>query len=506
MCVRDRWRAWRRGVGRLASTAALVGGVSGVVGCESKPYVKADRTDYRPRRPEVSHHVSGAFLACAPLDDNRIAVAQGGSIQILNAMTGEVVSELEVVAPGAGPTITDLASNGDMVYGIVAGRSIITVSAPAEGAPELIGELVTETMGIAPIAIAPLGTELVAFGDGGAVFLADGSPVPDITGDVRGVAGGHGVSVVLVDGNLVADGHLLTTADSVLSLPAGSEPFGGLVVARHTPNGALLLLLGPGGEMLGEAAVPGRLERLRLIWGRLYAVTPAGVWSWRVDPSGFLSAEFFAIKGALDLAPTPTGDLFVCGSFGRALYHPYTDSRGPGDTFFAIKRAPGRLETARGDGRRVRAGSQEGIWNYRTGMEAEITSMTVAKDAERREEAIDAWGVARIVRDEAGQRVEISLKGEVVQTLAYPVVSEVLAEGEALWVAHGDGVDVYKQGAVGLLESVAKFEFGSPVIHIFAENTGGIAYVTHASGMGTIDWIPYGEAPEPSTTQRENGR
>ncbi len=472
--------------------AALVQVLS--IGCEPKPYIKEDRTDYRLRRPDITHAVPGAYRACVALDSGLVVTAQGGNVMIIDPKTCDQRSTLEVSQLGKSGEVTDLATDGVGVWACVGRDRVVHLGVtPGRDALELLETKSSGDLGLRPHTVVTVSGRVIICGDTGAVDAESGRPFGPDRGpaDAAVVVGGQQATVVA--GRLQSSRGTVAQATSAVPTRDGLGRKGGAIVALQEQDSARVSMIEPTGESVADLTVPGSIERLRVIGSRLYAITPGAVHSWRIGKASFVEPEHFAVKGALDLCPAEGGDLFVCGTFGRALYHPHTDGRGPGDTFFAVTRAPGRLEVARGDGRRIRAGSAEGVWNYRTGREAEITSRRLPPDADRPVEAKGSWGVATVTRESGDDHVTVVRDGLTVAEYSFPVVSEVQTEGDALWIAHGQGVDIYKPGATGALELAASFTFASPVIHLFAENTGGMGYVTLFSGMGTIDWIPYGD-------------
>lgn len=464
------------------------------VGCEAKPYVKEDRTDYRLRRPDITHAVPGAYRACVGLDDGLIVTAQGGNVMVIDPKTCEQRSTIEVSQVGKTGEVTDLATDGTTVWACVGRDRVVQLGVtPGSDALEILATKSTEELGLKPHTVVLVGGRVIICGSNGAIDAASGRRFGPDRGPVDAAVVVGGREATVVAGRLRSDRGTVAPATSVVATRDGLGRKGGAIVAIQEADGARIVMIEPSGESVAELTIPGSLERMRIIGSRLYLITPGAVHSWGIGKASFMDPEHFAVKGALDVCPAEMGDLFICGTFGRALYHPHSDGRGPGDTFFAVTRAPGRLEVARGDGRRIRAGSAEGVWDYRTGADAEITSRKLPPDADRPIEAKGPWGLATVTREDGDDRVTVQRDGVTLAEYTYPVVSEVQAESDALWIAHGQGIDIYKAGPAGTLELVASFTFASPVIHLFAENTGGMGYVTLFSGMGTIDWIPYGE-------------
>ncbi|MDA1008203.1 MAG: hypothetical protein O2800_04255 [Planctomycetota bacterium] len=470
-----------------------------IAACEPAPYIKEDRKDYRLLRPEVTHHVDGAQYACVRIDDALIATTQGGTIYFLEAGDGKSQGSVELVKYGEGPSITDLAMGGESLWAVLDGESLVQLDRATAQAQFTVTASHTATqLGTRPRALFTAGGELYLAGDDQLMGLPSERRIDCKGWRPTGVARIRGDLAVAAHGELRADGALIDTAELVLGLEGSAGPAGGWIAVRQANQGSVIRLMSKDGEELSSEIVDGRVERIRVIDGRLYVITPSAVSSWRLDPQGFNYPESFTIKGALDLCSAVEGDLFICGTFGRSHYHPYTDSRGRGDTFFSVTRAPGRLESATSDGRRVLAGSAEGVWMYKSGDDtAEITTRTLPRDATRTTTASCSWGEAQLDRLDGHDAVIVKRKDRADEIFSYPQIAEIESEGDALWIGHSIGIDVIQPGINGNLTRVATIRLQGPVIHLFLENTGGIAFVTLFGGMGVIDWIPYGEPMYP---------
>lgn len=495
---------------------ALLLGVLAAAGCEPKPYVKEDRTDYRPRRPELTHAADGAYRTCEVLDDSRLVVARGSTLTQIDAATGAAQGQVALGAPGEAGEISSIAVNRDAagapssLWVCREGVEVVRVEVGSgSGSLQAIQRFSDKDLGGATSWIAEVGGRVIAGGPSGAIDVQTNEWISSPGRPAAHALLLNGAPAVISNGELVQAGRHVASATSAMALPPGVGPRAGAVAFRQTDQGARIVLLDSAGSEVATATVPGRIERLRIVGDRLFAITPAAIQSWRVDNTALSMPQRFPVKGALDLCEAAQGDLFVCGSFGRALYHPYSDSRGPGDTFFAIERAPGRLEVAAGDGRRVLAGSAEGVWLYKTGTECEMTTRPLPKDAVRTEEAAcGEWGHAVLRRSGDGDQVVVTRSGIPDEVLQYALVSEIEGEGNALWIAHENSIDVFMPSlGGGPLERIGSFTFGSPVTHLFPENTGGMAYVTLFSGMGAIEWVPYGPpvpVPAPGAPARDS--
>jgi hypothetical protein len=87
------------------------------------------------------------------------------------------------------------------------------------------------------------------------------------------------------------------------------------------------------------------------------------------------------------------------------------------------------------------------------------------------------------------------------QEFELPRIATMAVVDTDLWVAHLDGIKVYRRAippAVGVTE-VASLRLPGPVTHVFPRRAGqGASFVSALGGMGTTEWKPVGELP--STT------
>lgn len=482
-------------------------------GCDTT-YVPVDRTDRRPRELQVTDLEGGTHWRTLVLD-GRWYQSFGHELLIVSPRdASQVLDRVQPLPRGLAGAMVDMVPyEGDLV--VVLDRSAVARIDMSSERSHLVTELMLERdLGIRPEDLSVAAGGLYASGLGGVVRLDTGErflPGPQRCGrvvqTVHGLVATRGRDVVRLE-----DGAVVGLATDLQHMPEGVGPPGSLAFLIQQADVARVGIKGADLREIVAAAVPGEVRRVRIIQGRLWAVAPAAIETWKIDagPDGALSLSdhrTIAVRGALDIDMVGPNSYAVSGTFGRSLYRLDADARGASDQFYSAVREPGRLDTAYGDQRRIMAGSDEGMWVYTMGAECELTPRELRVVSLPKSQVTGPFGTARIegsdddpLTVDEGHRVIVTRAGTATREIAMPQGSLARTvenvDGD-LWIGHDDGIDVWRPGVDGI-RRVARIRVQGPITHIFPRRAGNSAgFVSLFGGMGVAEWKPVDQPTAP---------
>jgi hypothetical protein len=491
-----------------------------LAGCFDNTYVKEDRTDRRPKVLAVTDHEGGAHDVVL-VHERLWFVGQGPRLLVLEGR-GATVKVVDAGPPGRTGAVVDLAIHRGDLVGVIGGDAVVRWDLANPRAPALIDRVDASTLGIKPLSLSLVGSELYVSGEGGVVRAGDGRLF--LKGETAGAVVPTTLGLAAVCGRRV---RLLETggfvgAASTLQPVAG--PDGGVLgfgFALGGKSGSTVGLMGPDlRERVGEVFTPA-IHRVRVTGGRLWVLAEDQLASWAIRDGTLQDPVFAKVKGARDVAPLTDNLFAMVGSFGRAVYRLHDDREGAGDEFTDVRREPGRLDQSMFDGRRILAGGAEGYWLYPIRGKATLSEKTLDMTQVPENKATLAWGTVTIdagdgkaetpdegralVVDGPGGKVRWDAPGGV------RIACVVAIDGQ-LWVGHGRGITVLKgftppppedddertgrkapASKVELTE-VASVRIPGMVTWLHPLRTGGgAAWVSRLGGMGVAEFVPEGE-------------
>lgn len=461
-------------------------------------YTPVQRADLRPKELQVSHAVGGTHWRTLVTDGTWFA-PYGPSLLSLVPSTGVKLDEIACMPVGKSGALVDLVPfRGDLI-GVLDRTAVIRIDKANPRALMVIESISEKTLGIRPESISVVGDELYVSGLGGVVRLDTGERFlagSDVCGRVALTA--HGlVTTRKREIVLLADGSSIGRATDLQPLTSnvGSSNWIGFVYQGESK--ARVGILDADLQEVAAEVVTGNVSRLRELDGRLWAVTPASITTWKIANNALTDAREIRVRGAIDIDIADENTFAIAGTFGRSLYRFEADRRGPADEFFAATREPGRLQRVLSDGRRVVAGSDEGNWLYLSGGTCELSANPIQTVNPPSAIVMGAFGTASIEgadRDEftieSGSRVTIEGKG-MRQVIAMPqgAHARTLAlVGDDLWIGHDDGIDVWRLTGSSM-KRVARARLQGPVTNIYPRRTfDGATWVSLFGGMGVALW------------------
>ena len=491
------------GLTRASAAAALFA----QVGCLSN-YTPIDRRDDRPERVEVTHSVGGSHWRTM-VDGGVWYQGYGPTLLALDPETGTKLDELRGLPLGSSGAVVDLVKyRGDLVA--VLDRTAVARIDISNPKSLIVTELIAEReLGLRPESLSVIGDALYVSGLGGVVrldtgeaFLASSGVCGRVAPSAHGPVATRGREIVLL-----ATGESLGRASDLQPVAEGAGSSGDLFFVLQGKDAARVGILDAELEEVVAVVVPGEVIRLRSFDGRLFAVTPTGITSWKLGSPQFADEKHIRVKGALDIDRIGSNTYAVTGSFGRALYRPVTDVRGPGDEFFAAQREPGRLERVLSDGRRIIAGSDEGNWMYMVGGSCDPTDKVIQNV--NPPTTVQEFSFGRVAIEgadadpftvESSSRVVVTMGGKQ-QTVQMPQGARartIANVKDDIWIGHDDGIDVWRVTS-GQLARVARVRMQGPVTNIYPRRTNdGASYVSLFGGMGVAMWRHF-DAVSPAT-------
>jgi len=484
---------------RVAGALAL----GAVASCVSD-YTPPNRLDARPERVEITHQVGGAHwrTLCA---GGTWFQGYGPKLLALDPATGVTQDDLACMGPGASGALVDMVIyRGDLV-GVLDRTAVVRIDISDPKSLMVIESMGERELGVRPESLAVIDGGLYVSGLGGVVRVDTGERMHSAP-RVCGRAAMTALGLVTTSAGqivLVEDGSAVGRASDLQALSPGTGPDGGLAFVLQGKDAARVGVLDANLREVAGVVVQGEVSRVREIDGRLYAITPHQIVSWRVGSSSLDDETTIRVKGALDIDFAGENDLAVAGTFGRALYRPATDARGPGDEFHAVHREPGRLERVLSDGRRIIAGSDEGNWLYMVGGSCEPSDREIQNVNPPTSTVEFSFGRAAIegadgdaFTIESAPRVVVTTKGsrQVIHMPQGAHARTIANVRDDIWIGHDDGIDVWRC-TNGALARVGRVRVQGPVINIYPRRTNdGASFVSIFGGMGVVMWAKY-DAP-----------
>ena len=483
---------------RVASLGFLAA-LGALGGCLSD-YVPVDRSDVRPQEMQVTHSVGGTHWRTF-VEGGVWYQGFGSTLYALNPKNGANLDNLACMPMGKSGALVDLVVFQHDLIGVLDRTAVIRVDRTNPGAMmvvEIIGE---RALGVRPEQLSVADGGLYVSGLGGVIrldtgerFLGGSVVCGRVVATRKGLATTRQGEIVLL-----ADGSVEGRATDLQVVPSAANGREVIAFVDQRRDGARVGLLDGDFHELASVDIDGEVSRLRALDGRLWAVTPKGITSWKVTESGLSDSRNIRVQGALDIDACAPNTFAIAGTFGRALYRLDTDNNGPGDAFFAVTREPGRLERVLSDSRRIVAGSGEGNWLYLTGGSCEPSSNPIQTLNPPNARVRAQWGTATIRgADDDAMTIE-SAPSVVVdgaglhQTLQMPqgAHARTLAlVGGDLWIGHDDGIDVWRWGGA-TMSRVGRLRLQGPVTNLYPRRTDdGASWVSLFGGMGVAMWRP----------------
>lgn len=509
-----------------------------LAGCFDNTYVKQDRVDHREKVLKLTDHVGGTH-DCILMNDRVWYVGQGPRLLVLEGRGGKPVRSEPAGPAGQTGALCDLTRwRGDLV-GVVEGDAVARWDVSNPRVPALIDRVEAEALGVRPLRVSVVGNELFVSGFGGVVrasdgrrFLPDAAEAHEVVSTSEGLAAVVGRRVLALE-----DGRFIGAASMLVPLPSEAGIPGGFAFLLQAKDGATVGLMGPDIRERTGQVLRGQYSRLRVAGGRLWVIGETDLASWSLKDGRLDEPIYAKVKGARDLAPLSDNLYAMVGSFGRAVYHLHDDKEGAGDEFSDVQREPGRLDRSIFDGRRVLAGSVEGMWLYPIRGKPTLSDKTIELTQLPDTKATLAWGTATIDKgDGKPETVDelrtVRIDGPDGKARWSPAnqgwVSTVVAVNGDLWVGHSEGITVLRHtpapaseggadraatkdpaeaGAKALLfREVGSLRLPGPVIWLHPLRTGnGVAWVSRFGGMGVAELVPEGELPAKSASAVPSG-
>ena len=467
-------------------------------------YTPTAKADERPKEAYVSHSVGGTHWRTF-VDNETWFQGFGPTLLVLSTKNGAVLDKLVCFSVGKSGALVDLVKyQGDLIA-VLDRTAVVRIDRTNLSALMIVETIKEKALGIRPESISVVDGELYVSGLGGVIRLDTGERFlagTEVCGRVVGTSVGrvstrHGEIIRLSDGTILGSATDLQN----ISVSAGSSKL--IAFVDQTKDSARVGIMDSDLHELAVVVVAGEVTRLREINGRLWAVTPGGMTTWKIASGGLSDEQKIRVRGALDIDMVGPNTYAIAGTFGRALYRLEADESGPGDEFFATTREAGRLERILSDGRRIVGGSDEGNWIYITGGTCEPSRNPIQTVNPPSAVAFGEFGKASIegadsdvFTIESAHRVVVVGNG-TIQTIQMPqgAYARTLATvGSDLWIGHDDGIDIWRLDGAKM-DRVGKIRLQGPIVNIFPRRTNdGASWVSLYGGMGVVLWRPIEDA------------
>jgi len=429
----------------------------------------------------------------------------GSSLLVLDAATGRLRRTVELREDGEGGPLCDLVIlEDDRMLAVLEDTAVFEISLLDPLRPEVELETTAKDLGIAPRSVREVDGTIFVSGLGGVVPLsAPGSPrlvaslaeagatvSSPVVPTTEGPAAATGRRVHRLEGE-----KYLGAATWLEALPEGVGPEGGLAFVLQDREVAEVGIMGPDLRVVAMAAVPGKVSRIRVLDGVLWAVDEVAITGYPIKDGELGDPEIIRILGALDIASVDGNVFAVAGRFGRALYRLRGTSGTVGDEFFAVTREPSELVYAVHDGKLVVAGHDEEAWVYDPLRGAQRTEKPEAESATPQREAVAIWGSATIDEDEQGITVNVVGMPPFEWAPDPPgKVWTLQAVGSSLWVGHDRGLELLRFEPPTKEEPEPRFRrvggllLDGPVKYLFPQRVGTrVTFVSVDGGFGVVD-------------------
>ena len=467
-------------------------------------YTPTAQADERPKEAYVSHSVGGTHWRTF-VDNETWFQGFGPTLLVLSTKNGAVLDNLVCFPVGKSGALVDLVKyQGDLIA-VLDRTAVVRIDRTNLSALMVVETIKEKALGIRPESLSVVDGELYVSGLGGVIRLDTGERFlagTEVCGRVVGTSVGrvatrHSEIIRLSDETIL--GHATDLQN--ISASVGSSKL--IAFVDQTKDSARVGIMDGDLHELAAVVVAGEVTRLREINGRLWAVTPGGMTTWKIASGGLSDEQKIRVRGALDIDMVGPNTYAIAGTFGRALYRLEADESGPGDEFFATTREAGRLERILSDGRRIVGGSDEGNWIYITGGTCEPSRNPIQTVNPPSAVAFGEFGKASIegadsdvFTIESAHRVVVVGNG-TIQTIQMPqgAYARTLATvGSDLWIGHDDGIDIWRLDGAKM-DRVGKIRLQGPIVNIFPRRTNdGASWVSLYGGMGVVLWRPIEDA------------
>ena len=467
-------------------------------------YTPTAQADERPKEAYVSHSVGGTHWRTF-VDNETWFQGFGPTLLVLSTKNGAVLDKLVCFPVGKSGALVDLVKyQGDLIA-VLDRTAVVRIDRTNPSALMVVETIKEKALGIRPESLSVVDGDLYVSGLGGVIRLDTGERFlagTEVCGRVIGTAVGR-VATRQREIIRLSDGIILGRATDLqnISVSAGSSKL--IAFVDQTKDSARVGIMDSNLQEIAAEVVDGEVTRLREINGRLWAVTPGGMTTWKIASGGLSDEQKIRVRGALDIDMVGPNTYAIAGTFGRALYRLEADESGPGDEFFATTREAGRLERILSDGRRIVGGSDEGNWIYITGGTCEPSRNPIQTVNPPSAVAFGEYGKASIegadsdvFTIESAHRVVVVGNG-TSQTIQMPqgAYARTLATvGSDLWIGHDDGIDIWRLDGAKM-DRVGKIRLQGPIVNIFPRRTNdGASWVSLYGGMGVVLWRPIEDA------------
>ncbi|MDA0214237.1 MAG: hypothetical protein O2875_02615 [Planctomycetota bacterium] len=479
-------------------------------------YTPTAQADQRPKEVYVSHSVGGTHWRT--LVDNGVWFQGfGPNLLVLDTKNAAVLDKLTCFPVGNSGALVDLVKyQGDLIA-VLDRTAVLRIDRTNPTALMVVETINEKALGVRPESISVVDGDLYVSGLGGIVRLDTGERFltgGDVCGRVVGTAIGR---VATRKGEIIrlSDSSILGRATDLQNISSLRTRSPSIAFVDQEKTSARVGILDSNLKEISAVSVHGEVIRLREIAGRLWAVTPKGITTWKIGNGGLTDEQTIRVRGALDIDMVGSNTYAIAGTFGRALYRLQADVGGPADEFFSSTREAGKLERILTDGRRIVAGSDEGNWLYITGGSCEPSNNPIQTVNPPSSVALGEFGKASIegadsdvYTIESAPRVVVE-NNRTKQTIQMPQGAHartIATVGSDLWIGHDDGIDVWRMDGTKMVR-VGRLRLQGPVTNIFARRTNdGVSWVSLYGGMGVVLWRPIedGAIASDSTTTSAN--
>ncbi|GEM_PF-2331682 len=502
----------------------LAAACMGISGCIEYKVEKTPRPD--TVHLEVRHEVHGTSHSTV-VDGDLWYVTQGNHLVVLDQETGRKISELDLMPAGRSGPAVDMLVEPTMMYVVLQDSGVVALDRTDARRPWIESTWDAETLGIEPRHVDPGRFGPIVSGIGGAIQLPDLKRLIDHDGEVTSVVELENDGLYTMGRRVyrLNDDAYVGSASSLACFPSSPNGESSTALGSVLPRETLLFIRNERSGGLGgfahmeegilrevdssrsTEALPGGVNCIRVENDRVLIAGPRSVHLFRIESDGALKELWSTeLMGIREVDFMGEDDIVVVGEFGQACFR--TDKQVNSERF--RRASPGGLLQAVSDGRTIRATSHDGIWEYRIGDEANLSSARFTTYPEPpRSVALLGWEVTiaadgshAVVRNEIGQDIMPAPVGSHFTTVA--------AGDGAFWLGHVEGImmlrppssmpmlpvgwdemTVDEQRAAGYspLQGIQKLsvQVDGPVIFIEPlELGGGIGYAAANGGFGVV--------------------
>ena len=406
---------------------------------------------------------------------------------------GQVVTQMLTSYPAAA-SCTDLLIVDNILYALLNGKEVVTLSLRVENTPEVIRRQSATSLGIFPRALVQVGDWPVVIGDGGAVRLTDGSQLIACEGRVTGIAISMHYGIVYAMDGVLYDGDThdsLGLATTLVELDAHANADIGTLVYTKDVNGATEVgLMGGGGiriivSEIGRVTLKGKYRNLLSRGSRLLVTTDEAVYVVGIAPDELRLLRTINLQGVHDVDIIASNYLAMCGEFGRGVYRIEDDQGGEGGQLIRVEPSVGLLSPGVFDLRGVHVPSGSGSMYYRFDQslipsEFEVQPVDVPTSA-------TILGHEAKINDFSGDVVVTDLKGrETWLFLSGPATTIVPIAGN-FWVGTEHGVYLFGRDSIGQCVELGSVQLAGPIVQLIPLVDGNAAFVSKAGMVGIIE-------------------